>query len=65
MILLECKCGETRDVSESVDLEWLVCKVCGRRNNWRDITSRFCDTCQEKVEGDICPKCGSCDLLPF
>lgn len=30
----ECKCGNLEEVSVSVDIEWYVCKECGRSGQW-------------------------------
>ena len=30
----ECKCGETEELSVCVDIEWHLCKLCGRRGQW-------------------------------
>jgi len=29
-----CKCGEVEEVSVCEDIEWYVCKKCGRRGSW-------------------------------
>jgi len=31
---LECKCGNVREVSVSVDIEWYVCEKCKRIGCW-------------------------------
>ena len=32
--LWECKCGEAKELSVCVDIEWYRCKKCGRRGLW-------------------------------
>ncbi len=31
----ECKCGNTEEISVSVDIEWYICRECKRRGQWR------------------------------
>lgn len=31
-----CKCGAEEEVSVSVDIEWHICKKCGREGQWEE-----------------------------
>jgi len=37
MKMFRCKCGNTEEISSSVDIEWHVCKQCKRRGQWLKI----------------------------